>query len=179
MSLMLKNLMSGGAAAEHLLHDFQGVGALHLKAVGQADSLAFGGTLVARGFSFVSAGFDVILHPIGRGRASHQVEIIFTKVEQDGVADDVAVGSAADELLGLVDFEILEAVDAEVGEDLQSVGAFHVQIRHVVRLIEERAAVAPGLLFISPVGEFMLHHWKGIGSDLRIPQHFNRIPGCL
>ena len=141
--------------------------------------MAFGGALVTNGLGFVVSGLDVELDPIGGGRASHQVEFVFAEVEQDGVTDDVAVGGAANELLGLVDLEIFEAVDAEVGEYFQGVGSFDVQIGHVVRLIEQRAAVAPGLLLISPIGEFMLHHRKSIGSDLRVPQHFNRITGGL
>ncbi len=136
MSLMLKNLMSGGAEPMRLLHDFEGVGALYLEAVGEADSLGFGGALVASDLRVVLAGLDVELNPIRGGRASHQVELIFAEVEQDGVADDVAVGGAAHELLGLIDFESFKAVDAEVGENFQGVGSFHIEIGHVMRLIE-------------------------------------------
>jgi hypothetical protein len=47
----------------------------------------------------------------------------------------------------------------------------------VVRLIEQGAGFAPGTLLVSPVGELVLHDGKGVGSDLRISQQIDRIPG--
>ena len=170
ITLMLKKRMSGAGCAGHLLHDLQGVGALHLIAENLALALIDGGPLVALGRGVIAAGLHVILHPVRGGRTSDQVEFVLVQIKQDGVADHVTVGIAGDELLGLVDLEILEAVDAEIGEHLERVGTFDIQIRHVVRLIEKRAGLAPGTLLISPVGELVLHHGKRIGPDLRIAQ---------
>ena len=86
---------------------------------------------------------------------------------------------ARDKLLSLIDFKILETIDSEIGEYLQRIGTLHIQIRHVVGLIEKRAGFPPGTLLISPVGELMLHHGKRVGSDLRIAQEFHGIPGGL
>ena len=55
------------------------------------------------------------------GRTAHQAELVLGQVEQDHVADDVAVGRDGHELLGAVRLEVLERVDAEVFEDPQRV----------------------------------------------------------
>jgi hypothetical protein len=83
------------------------------------------------------------------------------------------------ELLSLIDAKVLEGVDAEIGENFERVGALDVQIRHVMRLIEQCAGLAPGPLFIPPVGELMLDHREGIGPYLGIAQHLDRASGGL
>jgi hypothetical protein len=82
---------------------------------------------------------------------------------------------ARDELLRLIDLEVLERVDAEVGQHLERIGALEVEIGHVVRLIEQRAGLAPGPLLVAPVREFVAHDRKGVRPDLRIAHHLDRI----
>ena len=71
------------------------------------------------------------------GRTADQIEFVLVEIKENRVADHVAVVVARDELLRLIDLEILEAVDAEIGEHLERVGALDVEIRHVVRLVEQ------------------------------------------
>ena len=121
----------------------------------------------------------MILHPIRGGRTADQIELVLVQIKEDGVADDVAIVIAGDKLLGLIDFEILEGIYAEIGEHLERIGTLHIQIRHVVGLVEQRAGFAPGTLFVSPVGELVAHHGKGVRPDLRIAQQLNGTLGGL
>ena len=61
--------------------------------------------LVALELDVVVAGLGVEGDPVEHRRAADHVELVLGEVEQDHVADDVAVGRARDELLGLVDGE--------------------------------------------------------------------------
>ena len=76
------------------------------------------------------------MDPIGGRRASDEIEAVFTQIEEDRIADDKSVGRASDELLGLVDFEVLKAIDRQGGEQLERIGTFDIKVRHVVGLIE-------------------------------------------
>ena len=73
-----------------------------------------GGAFVAFDGDVVAAGFSVELHPVFSGRPANEVEAVLVEMKQDGVADDVAIGRAGDELFGLVDFEIFETIDGEI-----------------------------------------------------------------
>ena len=72
--------------------------------------------LVAFRGGVITAGLQVVVNPIGGGRAADEIEAVFVEIEENGVADHVAVMAAGDELLGLIHLEILESVYAEVGE---------------------------------------------------------------
>jgi hypothetical protein len=87
---------------------------------------------------------------VGR-RPSDKIEFIFIQIKENGIANHIAIMAAGNKLLGLVDFEIFKAIDAKIGEQLESVGALHVEVRHVVRLVEESTGFLPGPLFISPI----------------------------
>ena len=91
------------------------------------------------------------------------------------IADDVAAVAAWHELLGLVDGEVGEAVDAEIVEQLPRVGAFDEDVDHVMRLVEQDTAGAPGALLVAPVAEFRGDDGIDVGADLRIAQHLDRI----
>jgi hypothetical protein len=100
-------------------------------------------------------------------------------MKQDHVADDVTVVIAGDELLSLARTEVVEAVHAEHREHLERVGALHVHVGHVVRLIEEDAGVPPGALLVSPVRELGGDDRVDVRPGLRIAQQLNRIAGSV
>ena len=172
---MLKKRMSGGGCPRDLLH--------HLAArsgpapgSGRPSGRPWfgGGAFVALRRRVVPSRLQVVLHPVVRRRTADEVESVLVEIEQDGVADHVAVVVAGDELFRLIDLEVLEAVDAEIREELQRVGALDVEVGHVVRLVEQRAALAPRALLVAPVRELGPNHRKGIGPDLRIAQQVDR-----
>jgi hypothetical protein len=114
------------------------------------------------------------LHPIRCRRATDEIEFIFVKMKEYGIANYISIAVAGNKLLGLIDFEILKAIDAKIGKYFQCVRALDIKIGHMVRLIEKSAGLPPGALLISPVREFGAHHRKGIRSYLRLTQQFNR-----
>src|SRR5215203_2257120 len=99
-------------------------------------------------------------------------------MEENRITDHVSIMIACDKLLGLVDFEVLEVVYAEIGEQPECVRTFDIEIRHVERLFEENAGLPPGTLLVSPVRELGGSR-KCIGTDLRVTQHFDRAFGSL
>jgi hypothetical protein len=110
----VEELDLGQWAAGHLLQDLHGVRPLHLEAVqlplaGRVDGRA----LVALEGHVVAAGLAVVLHPVVRGGAPDDAHSVLLEVEEDRVADHVAVRVADDELLRLVHREILERVHGE------------------------------------------------------------------
>jgi hypothetical protein len=100
-------------------------------------------------------------------------------MKEDRIANHVSIRIACHKLLGLIDFEIPKGIHAEIGKHLEGVGALHVQVSHMVRLIEKRAGFPPGTLLISPVGELRLHHGKRVRPDLRIAQQLDGTPRGL
>ena len=122
----------------------------------------------------VAAGLAVVLHPVVHRRPADQVEPVLFEVEQDDVADDVAVVIAGDVLLGLVRAEILEGVHAEVLEDLRRVRSLHVHVGHVVRLVEQDAGLPPRALFVSPVRVLQRNDGIDVRSGLRLAQQLHR-----
>ena len=95
------------------------------------------------------------------------------QVEEDRVSDDVPVVVAHDELLRLVRREVLERVDAEMGEELDRVRALDLEVEHVVRLVEERGRLAPGHLLVPPVRELGRHRRIDVRPDLRVARHLD------
>jgi len=85
---------------------------------------------------------------------------------------------ACDKLLGLVNFEVLEVIYAVIGEQPECVRTFDIEICHMKRLFEEDAGLPPGTLLIPPVGELGSSR-KGIGTYLRVTQHFDWAFGSL
>ena len=118
--------MSGNAAAVELLDDVLRVRTLDLVAVELAeDRLAHGPrrrTVVVLDLDVIVAGLGVELDPV-RGRvAADEDQGVLGEIEQDAVADHLAVVVARRELLGLVDGEVLERVGREVRQQLQRIG---------------------------------------------------------
>ena len=84
-----------------------------------------------------------------------------------------------DELLRLVHPEVLEPVDAEVGEQPDHVRALDLEVGHVVRLVEEGARLHPGDLLVPPVRELGRHRGVDVRPDLRVARHLHRAAGRL
>src|SRR5215210_4984270 len=111
-------------------------------------------------------------------RPPNEVEPILVQIEENRITDHVSIMIACDKLLGFVNFEVLEAVYAEIGEQPECVRTFDIEIRHMKRLFEENAGLPPGTLLISPVGELGGSR-KCIGTYLRVTQHFDWAFGGL
>src|SRR5215203_2825272 len=94
------------------------------------------------------------MHPVMSGGPPDKIEPIFVQIEENRITDHVSIMIACDKLLGFVNFEVLEVVYAEIGEQLECVRTFDIEIRHMKRLFEENAGLPPGTLLISPVREF-------------------------
>lgn len=86
-------------------------------------------------------------------------------------------GGDRNEVLRLVQVEVLETVDAHVGQEGLGVRAFDDQLVHVVRLVEEHGGVAPGLLFAAPVGELGGDDRVDIDAAAGIAQQLDRVSG--
>ena len=154
----VEELQLGRRLAEHLLDHLHRVRALHLEAVVLAAPVGSQRrALVELDRHVVAARLGVVRHPVERRCAPDEVVGVLGQGEQDHIADDVALGRAGDEVLGLAGREAVEAVDAEPGEQGQRVGAFHGELRHVERLVEEDAGLLPRLLLVSPVRELGRH----------------------
>src|SRR5215218_833789 len=106
------------------------------------------------------------------GGPPHESEPILVQIEENRITDHVSMMIACDKLLGIVSFEVLEIVYAEIGEQPECVRTFDIEIRHMKRLIEENAGLPPGTLLIPPVRELGGSR-KGIGTYLRVTQHFD------
>ena len=102
MTLMLKNLMSGAGLPSDLLHHLQRMRALHLVAEDPARALVDERALVTFGVRLVPAASRGGIAPscATDGRPT-RLNLVSVEVEQDRVADHVAVVVAGDELLGL------------------------------------------------------------------------------
>src|SRR5215212_10546726 len=112
------------------------------------------------------------------GGPPHEIESILVQIEENRITDHVSITIACDKLLGLVDFEVLEVVYAETGEQPECIRTFDIEIRHMKRLFEEDAGLPPGTLLISPVRK-LGGSWKRVGPYLRVTQHFHRAFGSL
>ena len=174
--VMLKNLSSGGRAAEHPLDHAHRVRPLNLEAVRLAAPVrAQRRALVERDLDVIAARLGVVGDPVERGRTADEVEAVLGEVEEDHVADHVAVGRARHEVLGLVDAEVLEAVDGRGCESRFSAsGPFDREIGHVVRLVEEDAGRLPGLLLVAPVRELGRDARVDVRPSLRVAQELDR-----
>ena len=131
-----EELHVGDRAAVDLVEDLLGVRSLDLEAVVAArDGLAArmrGRAVIANEVDLEAAGLAVELQPVHRGRAAHEQQLVLVEVEQDAVADDVAVVAGRHHLLGAVDREIREAVDRGVRAQLERIRALDGELGHVV-----------------------------------------------
>ena len=162
-----------------LLHNPESIWALNLISESLSVALIDSGPLIPLRGCLVPASLQIILHPIVSGWTPDKIESIFIEIKEDRIANHIAIMVARNKLLGLIDFEVLKAIDAEIGEQFEGVRTVHIKIGHVVRLVEKSAGFLPCTLFISPVRKLGTHHRKGIRSYLRITQQFDWIPDSL
>ena len=142
----VEELDLGHRPAEELLHDLVGVRALQLVAVERRRPLAH----VRVGLEAVVdvlAGrlglLDVEAHPVDEDVVAdeHETLAALGVVEQDAVADEVAVLVDRDQLLGDARRGTCANVFGEIElEHRDEVVAVEEQLRHVVRLVHERDA---------------------------------------
>src|SRR4029450_13425356 len=159
--------------ARDLLHDLPTLGTLNLIPKDFPVALVHERSLVPFRLGVVLASFHVVLHPVVSRRTSDEVELVFAERKQNAVAHHVPIRVAGHELLGLIDPEILETVDAEIGKYFQRIRAFDVEVGHVVRQVQQRATLAPRALLVPPVRELGTHDGKRVGTDRRISQQFD------
>ncbi len=136
---------------------------------------ARGRAVVALHLDVELAGLAVELDPVDGRRAADEIELVLGEMEQDAVADDVAVIGARHELLGAVHREIGEAVDGQIVHELERVRPRDHHLGHVMRLVEQHGGLAPRHLLVAPVGELGRHHRIDISAELRIAQHLDRV----
>ncbi len=118
-------------------------------------------------------------NPVKHRRSPHQIELIRAEVEEDHVANDIAVVSAGHELLRFVDRKALKTVHSEIGQELDRARPFHQQIRHVIGLIEEDTRLLPGTLFIAPIGVFRGNAGIDVRTDLLVSQELSDVSDRL
>ncbi len=178
----VEELQVRGLLAEHLLHGLHRVRALDLEPVLPAGPLgpcALHGALVTLQHDVVAARLRMELHPVVHRRATDDVESLPAQVSQNDVADDVAVVAARDELLRLVRLEALDAVDAEIRDELQCILALDVHVRHVIGLVEEHAGLLPCTLLVAPVRVLGRNDRVHVGTGLGVAQQIDGIAGLL
>src|SRR5215203_4275651 len=112
------------------------------------------------------------------GGPPDEIEPILVQIEENRITEHVSIMIACDKLLGFVNFKSLEVVYAEIGEQPECIRTFDIEIRHMKRLLEENAGLPPGTLFIPPV-RVLGGSRKGVGTYLRVTQHFDRAFGSL
>ena len=122
--------------------------------------------VVADDLDLVAAGLGVELQPVHGRHAPDEQQLVLVEIEQNAVADDVAVVAARHHLLGLVRLEIGEAVDGRVRDQLERIRSLDGELRHVMRLVEQHRGLAPGALLVAPVGEFVGDDRVDIRADL-------------
>ena len=176
----VEELDLGQRAAARLRQHLQCRRALHLEAVELALARRVDrGALVALELHVVSARLCVVLHPVVSGGTADEAHPVLGVVEEDAVADHVAVLVAGDELLRLVDREVLEGVDAESRQQVDHVRPLDVQVGHVMRLVEQGARLPPRDLLVAPVRELGRNLRIDVRPDLGVPHQIHRIAGRL
>src|SRR5678815_3918610 len=125
-------------AAVELAQYLRSIGALDLISVESTNDrhIADDRSFISGECDVIPSGFGVVLHPVvNRGPADEQ-QTILREMKEDGVADDVSVVVASNELLGLVDGEIRKRVDTSRRQQLEGVGAINKHVGHVVGLVK-------------------------------------------
>src|SRR5580692_1080226 len=121
------------------------------------------------------AGLRVELDPVHARRPADELVDVLLEVEQDAVADDIAVVGDGHELLGHVGREVLERVEADVGDQLEGIRTLDVEVRHVVALVEQHRGLLPGDLLRLPVGELGRDDRIDVSALLGVPQQLNGV----
>ena len=141
--------------ARRLADDVHRAGTLDLVAVQDRIALPIERVVVAPDAHVVAARCGVKVQPVDRRRNADGLVLVLLEVKENVVADDVAVVVDGDELLGHVDRKFRDTIDGKATDQLQRVGAFDVQVGHVMRLVEDDRGAAPRHLLVAPVREFL------------------------
>jgi len=159
--------------------DLVGLGALDLEPImGAIDRLAIGprvGAGIVVQANLPSADRGLELDPVGSRGAADENEFVLKLAEDDHVTNHMASRSDRHKVLGAVKVEVRKAVDANVRKERRCIGAFDDQLVHVVSLVEQHGAIAPGTLLIAPVCVFRGNNRIDIHPDLRVSQHLYRV----
>jgi hypothetical protein len=119
------------------------------------------------------------LNPIVNGGPAHEEQFILVQIKEDRVTDDISIVITSDELLGFVDSEILETINAGGRDQFERLRALDPHVCHMVGLVEKNAGLLPGTLFISPIRELGRNHGIDIRTQLGTTQHLYGIPDAL
>src|SRR5687767_10905327 len=125
------------------LHNLRSIGTLNLVSENLSTALIHSGSLVGFSSCAITARFEVVLNPVRSRRTSHEIEPVFVQVKQNRVANHISAVITGNELLGLIYFETVEAIDAKVGQQFEGIRTFNIEVRHMVRLIKESARLSP------------------------------------
>jgi hypothetical protein len=134
-----------------------------------------GRSVVANHVNLESAGLGLKLDPVDGGGAPDKQQFVLVQIEENAVPDHVAVITAGHHLLGLAGPEIGEAVDRTERHKALGVGSLDGQFRHVVRLVKQHRAVAPGVLLVAPIGKLARNHRINVRPYPRVAQQLNGI----
>ena len=80
--------------------------------------------VIAFNLHVITSRFGVKLHPIGNNRAADQDHLVGLQAERDRVANNLAIIIAGQYLLRFIPSETLEAVDRDIRQQPDDVGAF-------------------------------------------------------
>jgi hypothetical protein len=128
-----------------------------------------GGALVPFDLDVVVTGLGVEVKPVRHRRPADELIDVLLQVEEDAIADHVAVVVAGHELLCLAGGEVLERVDAGIRQQLQRIRTFDEDVRHVPGLVVEHAGLTPRPLLVAPVGELRGLDRVDVGADRVVP----------
>jgi hypothetical protein len=179
----MEELHIGDRAAVDLVEDLVGLRSLDLEAIVRAvDCFAVGaavGARVVREPHFPLADRLLEPHPVRSRRSTDEHELILALAENDHVADHVAGRRHGHEMLGSIQIEVREAVDADVLEECGRVRTFDDELIHMMGLVEQHGRLAPGHLLVAPVGEFRRDDGVHVHADLRVAQQLDGVAMCL
>lgn len=121
----------------------------------------------------------VVLHPVLGCRHSGEYVRVLPPARQDPVGHDLSAGRDGDVLLGLPDRELGEVVRAVVGQQPVGVRTVDEEVVHVVGEVQERDALVPGALFLTPADVLALHDLRCPRGRVRLPQELDRRTGLV
>jgi hypothetical protein len=147
---------------------------LDLVAVQHGIALAIPGVVVAQDAHIVAAANGVVVQPVDRRRDADGLILVLLEVEEDVVANDVAVVVHGYELLGHVDRKIRDAVNGKLADQLERIGAHDVEVGHgAIGRTEPRCGARPSAR--RAIREF-LHDARHDGGEVFGPSSLTGLP---
>jgi hypothetical protein len=144
----------GRPTINNFIEDLAGIGPFQLKAEIRSSALWIESTrIVEFEGDVIATGLGVVTDPIENLHSTHEYIAVGRQAKCDAVTYNMSPRSACNELFGAVRREIAEILNADPPEQARSVGAFDVQLRHVMALIPQYRCFAPSALLVAPVGE--------------------------